>query len=121
MLLLTLLCASLESVPQVGPPHSAVMLLRKYQSTTAMFFLVRPPTDAHPMAEMPQWLINAPCCVMEDGAISDSPPEPGTGGSRGLWHELASRLIPSAGRSGEVSDHGSLDEGRVANSLFRGC
>ncbi|EXA30775.1 hypothetical protein FOVG_17875 [Fusarium oxysporum f. sp. pisi HDV247] len=36
------------------------------------------------MAEMPQWLINAPCCMMKDGAISDSPPEPGMGGSGGL-------------------------------------
>ncbi|KAH7205037.1 hypothetical protein BKA60DRAFT_156739 [Fusarium oxysporum] len=42
-----------------------------------MLSRVRPPVDAHPMAEMPQCLINAPCCMMEDGAISDSPPEPG--------------------------------------------
>ncbi|PNY27509.1 Uncharacterized protein TCAP_02569 [Tolypocladium capitatum] len=70
---------------------------------------------------MPQWLINAPCCMMEDGANSDSPPEPGMGGSRGLWHELAPRLAPSAGRAGEVSDHGSLDGARVAIALFRGC
>ncbi|CAI6099001.1 unnamed protein product [Clonostachys chloroleuca] len=27
---------------------------------------------------MPQWLINVPCCMMEDGAISDSPLEPDT-------------------------------------------
>ncbi|EXL40442.1 hypothetical protein FOCG_17064 [Fusarium oxysporum f. sp. radicis-lycopersici 26381] len=73
------------------------------------------------MAEMPQWLINAPCCMMEDGAISGSPPEPDTSGSRGLWHKLAPRLVPSAGRAGEASDHGSLDEARVTNSLFRGC
>ncbi|KAH7201474.1 hypothetical protein DER44DRAFT_784322, partial [Fusarium oxysporum] len=53
------------------------------------------------MAEMPQWLINAPCCMMEDGAISDLPPEPGT--------------------AGEKSDHGSLDGARATNSLFRGC
>ncbi|KAH7186501.1 hypothetical protein DER44DRAFT_802440 [Fusarium oxysporum] len=73
------------------------------------------------MAEMPQWLINAPCCMIEDGAISDSPPEPGTSGSRGLWHELAPRLVPPAGRSGGAFDHGSLDGARVTNSLFRGC
>ncbi|EXL65221.1 hypothetical protein FOPG_18547 [Fusarium oxysporum f. sp. conglutinans race 2 54008] len=72
------------------------------------------------MAEMPQWLINAPCC-MEDGAISDSPPEPGMGGPRGLWHELAPRLVPSAGSAGDVLNHGSLDGARVTSSLFRGC
>jgi len=86
-----------------------------------MFSLVRPPVDAHPMAEMPQWLINAPCCMMEDGAISDSPPEPGTGGSRGRWHELAPRLVLSEGSAGEAFDHGSLDGAQVTNSLFRGC
>ncbi|RYC79981.1 hypothetical protein BFJ63_vAg17131 [Fusarium oxysporum f. sp. narcissi] len=73
------------------------------------------------MAEMPQCLINAPCCMMEDGAISDSPPESGTGGSGGLWHELAPRLVPPTGRAGEKSDHGSLDGARATNSLFRGC
>ncbi|EXK27468.1 hypothetical protein FOMG_16017 [Fusarium oxysporum f. sp. melonis 26406] len=97
------------------------MLQAAAEHLTAMFSSVRPPVDAHPMAEMPQWLINAPCCMMEDGAISDSPPEPGTGGSRGLWHELAPRLVPSAGRAGETSDYGSLDVARVTNSLFRGC
>ncbi|KAH7125032.1 hypothetical protein B0J13DRAFT_647188 [Dactylonectria estremocensis] len=50
---------------------------------------------------MPQWLINAPRGMMKDGAISDSPPETGTGGSRGLWHELAPRLVPGAGESSE--------------------
>ncbi|KAK2687230.1 hypothetical protein QWA68_014246 [Fusarium oxysporum] len=70
---------------------------------------------------MPQWLINAPCCMMEDGAISDSPPEPGTGGSRGRWHELAPRLVLSEGSAGEAFDHGSLDGAQVTNSLFRGC
>lgn len=84
-----------------------------------MFALVRPPVDAQPMAEMPQWLINGPCCMMEDGPISGSPPEPGTGGSRGLWHELAPRLVPSAGRTGEVYDHGSLHGARVTNPLVR--
>ncbi|EXK26972.1 hypothetical protein FOMG_16412 [Fusarium oxysporum f. sp. melonis 26406] len=73
------------------------------------------------MVKMPQWLINAPCYMMVGGAISDSPPEPGTGGSRGLWHGLAPRLVPSAGRAGEASDHESLDGARVTNSLFRGC
>lgn len=41
------------------------------------------------MAEMPQ-------------CHPDSPPETGTGGSRGFWHELAPRLVPRAGRAGEV-------------------
>ncbi|KAJ0135691.1 hypothetical protein HZ326_21300 [Fusarium oxysporum f. sp. albedinis] len=58
---------------------------------------------------------------MVGGAISDSPPEPGTGGSRGLWHGLTPRLVPSAGRAGEASDHESLDGARVTHSLFRGC
>ncbi|EXL39654.1 hypothetical protein FOCG_17741 [Fusarium oxysporum f. sp. radicis-lycopersici 26381] len=89
-----------------------------------MVILVRPPTGAQPMPEMPQWLINAIRGMMEDGAISDSPPETGTGGSRGLSHELAPRLVPGAGRvgrAGEVCDHESLDGTRVANYLFRGC
>ncbi|KAH6983667.1 hypothetical protein BKA56DRAFT_350691 [Ilyonectria sp. MPI-CAGE-AT-0026] len=46
----------------------------------AIVILVRPPTDAQPMAEMPQWLTNTPRGMMEDGAISDSPPETGIGG-----------------------------------------
>lgn len=61
---------------------------------------------------------------MEDGAISDSPPETSTGRSRGLWQELAPRLVPSAGRAGrvgDVCDHDSVDGARVAISLFRGC
>ncbi|KAI3581761.1 hypothetical protein IWW34DRAFT_416885 [Fusarium oxysporum f. sp. albedinis] len=66
-----------------------------------MFILVRPPTDAQPMAEMPQSLINAPRGMMEDGAISDSP-KTSTGGSRGLWHELAPRFVPGAGGAGKV-------------------
>ncbi|KAM5360364.1 hypothetical protein ACJA88_014857 [Fusarium oxysporum] len=114
-------------VPLVGPPHSAAMLFRQQRSSralTAMVILVRPPTGAQPMPEMPQWLINAIRGMMEDGAISDSPPETGTGGSRGLSHELAPRLVPGAGRvgrAGEVCDHESLDGTRVANYLFRGC
>ncbi|KAH7142258.1 hypothetical protein DER46DRAFT_619160 [Fusarium sp. MPI-SDFR-AT-0072] len=32
-----------------------------------MFILVRPPRDVQPMAEMPQWLINAPRGMLEDG------------------------------------------------------
>ncbi|EEU33386.1 uncharacterized protein NECHADRAFT_89537 [Fusarium vanettenii 77-13-4] len=43
---------------------------------------------------MPQWLINGPQRMMEDGAISDSPPETGTGGSRGFWHEVAPDWFP---------------------------
>ncbi|KAH7110976.1 hypothetical protein B0J13DRAFT_273456 [Dactylonectria estremocensis] len=87
-----------------------------------MVILVRPPTDAQPMAEMPQWLINPPRGMMEDGANSDSSPETGTGGFRGLWYELSLRLVPGAGRAGragEVCDHESLDGTRVVNSLFR--
>ena len=43
-------------------------------------------------------------------------------GSRGLWHELAPRLVPSAGRAGrvgDVCDHDSFDGARAAISLFR--